>query len=340
MSRFLPIAALAAIFVLPCIAQASPPTPFHLLQTISLTGNEGWDYLTVDSAARRLYVSRGTRVAVVDIDAGKQVGEIPGTEGVHGIAIDPADGRGFTSNGRASTVTVFDLKTLAKIADVSVGKRPDAILYDVASGRVFTFNAGDKSSTAIDAKTATVVGTVPLPGKPEFAVADGKGLVYDNIEDQNEIVAFDAKSLKVVGTWPIAPCESPSGLAIDTKHHRLFSVCDGGKMAVTDTTTGKVVATPAIGNGPDAAGFDPSTDNVFSSNGEDGALTILHEKKPDVYEPVATVTTRKGARTMAIDEKTHRVYTVTADSAPAAPDAPRKRSYVDGSFVVLVYGEK
>jgi YVTN family beta-propeller protein len=349
MSMKIALAAVGAMAVIasPSVASAAASDAgIHLLQSISLPGTEGWDYLSVDSAARRLYVSRGTHVAVIDIDAGKVVGDIPDTAGVHGVAIDTADGKGFTSNGKANSVTVFDLKTLAKTATVAVGNRPDAILYDPSTARVFTFNAGGPSATAIDAKTDTVVGTVPLPGKPEFAAADGKGMIYDNIEDKSEIVAIDAKALTVTATWPIAPCESPSGLAFDIKHQRLFSVCDGGKMAVTDAKSGKVVATPVIGNGPDAAGFDPKTGNVYSTNGEDGTLTVLHEQSPDVYTTVGTATTKPGARTMALDEKTHRIYTIAGDLAPAPTVAPgepapkKRRSYVDGSVTVLVYGEK
>ena len=334
------LAALAlGLAVAPTLAAPTAPANYHLLQTFKPSGEGGWDYLTLDSQARRFYISRGTHMQVLDADTGKLIGDIPDTNGVHGIALAPKLGRGFTSNGRDNSVTIVDLKTLKAIGTVSVGNRPDCIIYDPATKRVFTFNGGSDDATAIDAASGKVVRTIPLGGRPEFAVADGAGMIYDNLEDKGEIVAIDSRTLAVKSRWPLAPAESPSGLAMDTKNRRLFAVCDGGKMAVVNADTGAVVATPAIGNGPDAAGFDPKKQLVFSSNGQDGTLTVLHENTPDTYTVVQTVPTQAGARTMAVDTKTQHVFLVTATPLPAAPgDPPRRRSYLPGSFVVLVYG--
>ncbi len=316
------------------------PASYHLVKTVLLPGDGGWDYLTVDSAARRLYVTHSTHVSVVDIDTGAVIGDIADTPGVHGVAADPKSGHGFTSNGRTSTVTMFDLKTLKPLKQIPVGDGPDAIIFDPATRRVFTFNGKGQSSTAIDADTGSVVGTIPLPGRPEFAVADGKGYLYDNLEDKSEIVALNARTLKVEHVWPTAPGEAPSGLTMDLKTRRLFSVCDNQKLVVMDADTGKVVSTPAIGNGPDACAFDPATNLVFSPNGQDGTVTILKEQSQDSYALVQTLTTQRGARTLALDEKTHRLLTVTATPLPAAPgENPRRRRYVPGSFVLLEYGK-
>ena len=337
----LPLAALGLLAAVPALAAPAPPSchPYHLVQKVTLGGEGGWDYLTVDAGARRLYISRGTHVMVVNADTLKVVGDIPNTNGVHGIAFAPKLGRGFTSNGQANTVTIFDLKTLKPLGTAPTGDRPDAILYDPATQRVFTFNGGGNSATAIDAATGKVVGTIPLGGRPEFAAADGKGMVYDNIEDKSEVVAIDARTLAVTGRWPIAPLESPSGLAIDARSRRLFAVCDGQKMAVVNADTGKVVATPAIGNGPDAAAFDPGTGLAFSSNGQDGTLTVVREDAPNSYRVVQTVPTQAGARTMAVDTKTHRVFLVTAMPGPQTPGAPPwRRAYVPGTFTLLVVG--
>ncbi len=322
----------------PHAAPAATPS-YHLIQKVTLGGEGGWDYLTVDPDARRLYISQGTHVMVVNADTYKVVGDIPNTNGVHGIAFAPKLGRGFTSNGQANTVTIFDLKTLKAVGTAPTGDRPDAILYDPASERVFTFNGGGNSATAVDARTGKVVGTIPLGGRPEFAAADGKGMVYDNLEDKSEVVGIDARTLAVKNRWPISPEESPSGLAMDAKSRRLFAVCDGGKMAVVNADTGAVVAAPAIGNGPDAAGFDPATKLAFSSNGQDGTLTVVHEDAPGTFRVVQTVPTQAGARTMALDTKTHRVFLVTATPGPATPGAPPwRRSYVPGTFTLLVVG--
>ena len=326
-------------------ALAPPPavsSGYRVIDTFKLGGDGGWDYLAFDPASRRLFVSHGTHVVVVDADTKAAVGDIPDTPGVHGIAIAGDLGRGFISNGRAATATIFDLKTLGKIGEVKTGENPDAILYDRASGRVFTFNGRSGDATAFDAAHGTVAGTIPLGGKPEFAVADGKGRVYVNIEDKSEIVALDAKTLQVKSRWPLKPCEEPSGLAFDSEHGRLFTVCSNRLMAVVDVSTGRVVTTLPIGSGVDAAAYDPATGLVFASNGE-GTLTVIHEDSPDSFRVVENVPTQAGARTLALDPKTHRVFLSTAQFGPRpAPTAevPRPRpSLVPGSFVVLVVGK-
>jgi YVTN family beta-propeller protein len=341
MKAVLPSLALIALAV-PMAVSAEPQ--YHLIKSISLPGEGGWDYLSVDSQARLLYIARGTHVSVMNVDTGAAVGDIPDTSGVHGVAIDPKTGHGFTSNGRSNSVTVFDTKTFKKVAEIPVGEGPDAILFDPVTERVFTFNGRAQTATAIDAKTEQVVGTVTLPGRPEFPVSDGKGHLYDNIEDKSEIVEIDPRGLKVTREWPIAPAESPSGLAMDRKNRRLFAVCDGQKLAVVNADTGKVVATPAIGNGPDACVYDAKDRLVFSPNGQDGTMTIFKQVTPDDYQAIQTLETQPGARTMAFDEKTGNIFTVTAKVQPPAPGAEqaggrRRRSYVPGSFVVLEYGK-
>lgn len=315
----------------------------HVIQTYKLGGDGGWDYLKMDSDSRRLFISRGTHVIVIDADSGKPVGDIPDTTGVHGIALAPEFGRGFTSNGREGSVSIFDLKTLKPITKIKdVGENPDAILYDPASKRVFTFNGRSHNSTAIDADSGKIVGKIPLDGKPEFAVSTGSGEVFVNIEDKSELVALDPKELKVKARWPLAPCESPSGLAIDVKNRRLFAGCDNKMMAVVNADSGKVITTLPIGDGVDANGFDPEEQLAFASCGE-GVLTVVHEDSPDKFTVVENVTTQQRARTMALDSKTHRVYLVTAKFGPApAPTAqePHPRGAIlPDSFVVLVVGK-
>jgi DNA-binding beta-propeller fold protein YncE len=333
----LPLLALVAVCTVPVSGQV--PT-YHVVKRISLPGEGGWDYLTVDTAAHRLYVSRGTHVAVVDLDKDSIVGDIPNTLGVHGIALIRDLGRGFTSNGRDSTVTVFDLKTLAPVTVIKVtGRNPDAIAYEPVSQRVFTFNGGSGTTTAIDPRTGAVVGTADLAGRPEFAVADGQGRIFVNIEDKSELLALDARTLAVQKRWSLAPCAEPSGLAIDRAQRRLFSVCDNGVMVVSDADSGRVLAKLPIGAGVDGAAFDPATHLAFSSNGE-GTLTVVREQSPDSFSVVATVPTQRGGRTVALDERTHRVYTVAAQfgQPPApTPDRPRPRPpIIPGSVVLLV----
>lgn len=334
-------ALLGPLFASTAHAAPAPPPTYQRLQSVPLPGDGGWDYMTLDPAARRLYITHSTHVLVLNCDTLKIVGEIADTNGVHGVALAPKLGRGYTSDGKSNSVTVFDLKTLKPLAQIGAGERPDSIVYEPVTQRVFTLNGGGNSATAIDAKTNKVLGTIAFGGRPEFAVADGQGMIYDNIEDKNEIVAIDAKTLTIKARYPIAPLESPSGLAMDTKNRLLFAVCDGGKMAVANADTGKLIATPAIGDGPDAAAYDPGTGLVFSSNGEDGTLTIIqpsYDTRPNTFA-VQTVKTQTGARTLALDPKTHRVFLVTATAAPAAPGTPPwRRSYLPGTFTLLVYG--
>ncbi len=317
-------------------APASPPgaSGYKLVKTIPVGGEGFWDYVYVDSDARRVYISHGTHTVVMDADSHAVVGDIPDTQGVHGIAIASDLGRGFTSNGRSNDVTIFDLKTLKPIGNVKTDANPDAIVYEPVSKRVFTFNGRGKNTTAINAADGTVAGTIPLNGKPEFAAVDGKGTIYVNNEDTSELYHLDAQALKELHKWPLAPCKSPSGLAMDVKNRRLFAVCDEKVMAIVNADTGKVVATPAICEGPDAAGFDPATGYVFASCG-DGNLTVIHEDAPDKYTVVENVSTKRSARTMGLDLKTHNIFLPAADFDPPAPGERRGKMKPD-SFVILL----
>lgn len=323
-----------------CVAQSS--SGYHQVDKFEIGGDGGWDDLIVDSSAHRLYVSRSTRVIVLDSDTGASVGEIPNTNGVHGIAIADDLGRGFTSNGRDNTVTIFDLKTLKVLGAVATGKNPDAIVYDPASKRVFAFNGASSNATAIDAADGKVAGTIDLGGKPEFARTDGKGMVFVNLEDKSQVLAIDSRKLVVADRWALAPGEEPSGMAIDTKHHRLFIVCSNKKGIVLDSQSGKVVADLPIGSGPDGAGFDPERDLAFSSNGE-GTLTVVKEESPNKFAVLANVPTQRGARTMTLDPKTHKIYLPAAqygETPPATTQNPRPRpKMIPNSFVILVFGK-
>jgi hypothetical protein len=323
-------------------AASGPAAGYRLHKTIPLGGEGGWDYLAFDSAARRLYVTRATRVVVLDPDSGKVVGEIPNLSGVHGVALATDLGRGFISNGRSDKVTVFDLQSLKVLSELkSTGQGPDAILYDPPSHRVFAFNGKSGSATVFDAASGQVAGTIPLGGKPEFAASDGKGSVFVNIEDKNELVAIDAAKLAVARRWPLAGCEEPSGMAIDAAHQRLIVGCGNQTSLIVDSASGRVVAKLPIGKGVDANGFDPGTGLGFASCG-DGTLTILREETPDRWTVAAKVATRQGARTMAVDEKTHDVYLATAEfgprPAPTAAEPHPRPPIVPGSFVILVVG--
>jgi DNA-binding beta-propeller fold protein YncE len=328
---------------LAAVALAATGPGYHVVTTYKLGGEGGWDYLITDADARRTYISRGTHVVVIDADTGKSVGDIADTPGVHGIALAPELGRGFTSNGREGTVSIFDIKTLATNSKVKVGENPDAILYDPASKRVFTFNGRSQDSTAIDAATGKVVGTIKLDGKPEFAATDAKGGIWVNIEDKSELVAIDPNKLEVKAKWPLAPCTEPSGLAIDRKNRRLFAGCDNKMMAVVDADSGKVLATPPIGDGVDATAFDPETGLAFASCGGDGVLTVVREDSPDKFSVAENVPTQKGARTMALDTKTHKVFVVTAQfgprPAPTADNPHPRPAILPDSFVVLLVGK-
>lgn len=334
----LPLLAAAALSA-PCLMAAQ--TNYQILDQWKIGGEGGWDYLMVDSPAHRLYVTHGTKVEVVDTGSGKVVGQITGLHGIHGVALDK-DGRfGYISDGGGNAVVVFDRSKLSTVATIAAGTNPDAIIFEPATETVWAFNGRSHDATVIDANARKAVATIPLPGKPEFAQVDGLGNVYVNIEDKNEIVHLEAHSKKLVDTWPIG-CDSPSGLALDNEGHRLFSVCDGKKMAVTDAKTGKQLAVAAIGEGPDAAGYDPKHKLAFASCGE-GVLTVVNADDKS-YPAVQTVTTQRGARTMTYDAANDRVYLVTAQFGPRPQETaenPRPRpAIVPGSFTVIVVGRK
>ena len=314
-----------------------------LLRRFALGGVGGWDDLSVDSAAHRLYLSRSDRVIVVDTVSGKAVGEIPGLNGVHGIALVPDLHAGFISSGKTDTVTAFDTLTLKPLGDIKVsGKGPDLMLYEAVSKRVMAFNGHSANVSLIDPATRAEVGAIALDGKPEFARADGKGHVYVNIEDKGELSEIDPNAAKAIATWPLAGCEEPSGLALDIKHHRAFSVCQNGKMVVTDTESGKHITDVPIGAGPDGAAFDATRGLVFSPNGQDGTLTVVHEDDADHYRVVATVPTQKSARTIVLDEAAHRLYLPAAEFDPLPANAPphTRPPMKPDTFVVLEVGER
>ncbi len=319
------IFSLASILILACVslAAAAPSGGYSVVKRIPIPGQGSFDYLTVDEGARRLYVSHGTQVEVLDIDSLALVGNIPNTPGVHGVAIAPEFGRGFVSNGHASTVTIFDLKTLKPIMDVPTGQKPDGIIYDPATKRVFAFNGGSNSATAIDAATGKVAGTVDLGGGPEFAAADGSGYVFNNLEDESQVLKINARDLKVEQRWPAAPCSSPSSMAMDRANRRLFVGCRSKVMAVLNADTGKVITTLPIGDHVDATAFDVQTKLIFNSNGE-GTITVIYEDSPETYSVVETVKTVPRAKTMALDPKTHRLFLSTVEN---------------GQFEVLVVGK-
>ncbi len=328
------------LFALLSLAIAfSAVAAWSVTRHIAIGGTGGWDYVAIDSASRRAYVSHGDRVEVVDIDAGKVVGLIPDTLGVHGIAIDHEGGRGFISSGRLSVMSIFNLKTLERINDVkTTGDNPDAIMFEPSTKHVFTFNGRGKNASVFDTH-GKVVATIALGGKPEFGVSDGHGRVFVNIEDTSELAVINAKTNVVSERWKLAPCESPSGLAIDRKHHRLFTVCENEIMAVVDATNGKIVATVPTGKGTDAAAFDDEKQLAFASNGQSGTLTVIHEASPDKYDVVENVATQRSARTMALDTKSHHIFLPAAKfgEAPAATEKyPRPRApVVPGSFELL-----
>ena len=336
-TRFAIIAALALLS-----GPAAAASATHLLQRVVLGGEGGWDLLSLDGDGRRLYVARSNRVMVIDADSYKLIAEIPNTPGVHGVAIAHDLGRGFTTNGGDTSATIFDIRTLRQIGRVVTGIRPDAIAYDSASGRVFTMNVGSDDATAIDAAQGKVVGTVPLGGRPEFAVTDGRGRLFVNLEDSSAVQVLDTRTLKPVARWPLWPGTEPTGLAIDRERHRLFAVCADSVMIVMDSENGRVIASLPIGRGVDAAGFDPATRRAYSSNGV-GSLTVVQEESPDSIRVLENVATQPGARTMALDEKSHRVLLVSANFGPPpapTPERPHPRGPVlPGSFVLLVYGE-
>ncbi len=330
---------ITCITLLSCTTILKAQSSYKIANKIKVEGDGGWDYLISDEATGRLYISHGTVVNVVNEADGKLIGTIPDTKGVHGIALATDLNKGFISNGRDTSVTVFDLKTLATITKTKItGKNPDAILYDQFSHKVFVYNGRSDNATVIDANTNAVVATIPLEGKPEFSVTDGKGKVYVNIEDKSKIAVINSTTLKVEATWPIAPGQEPSGLALDNKNHRLFTVADNKLMVILDATNGKVITSLPIGENVDGAAFDADKERAYSSNG-DGTLTVVQGENGGNYKVLENVTTQKGARTITLDKKTHHLYLPTAEYGPApAPtkENPKPRpSIVDKSFVIL-----
>lgn len=313
--------------------------PYKVVDHWKLTDAGFWDYLLVDSPAHKLYLTRGDHVDVLNTATGKLVGTIGGLHGTHGVALDTNGKLGYISDGGGNAVVVFDRSTLATVATIPAGTNPDGIIFEPATKTVWAFNGRSNNATVIDAATQKVVATIPLPGKPEFPAVDGKGTVFANIEDKNEIVRLDAHDKKLTATWP-AGCDSPSGLAFDVPGHRLFPVCDGKKMAVVDSNSGKVMATAAIGDGPDAAGWSAAHKLAFASSG-DGILSVIDASGSD-YKTIQSLTTQKGARTMAYDEGADRIYLVSAEFGPrpaATTENPRPRpAMVPGSFTVIVVG--
>jgi DNA-binding beta-propeller fold protein YncE len=315
--------ALTCVVLLIFLSASAQSGGYRTIKKIPIPGEGSWDYLAIDEAARRLYVSHGTQVEVLDVDSGAIVGKIEKTPGVHGIAIAADLGRGFVSNGQSSNVTIFDLKSLKTISQVPTGKKPDAIIFDPATSRVFAFNGGGNSATAIDAASGKVAGTVDLGGGPEFAAADGKGFVFDNLEDESLVLKINSRELKVVQRWATGPCASPSSMAIDRDNRRLFIGCRSKVMAVMNADSGEVITTLPIGDHVDATAFDPETKLIFNSNGE-GSITVVHQDTPDKYSLVETVKTLPKAKTMALDPKTHRLFLSTSEN---------------GQFEVLVVGK-
>jgi YVTN family beta-propeller protein len=333
------IATTAFALVAASPAESTAQQPYRILDHWKLGGEGGWDYLIADSSAHRLYVTHGPRVEVIDSQNGKPIGAITGLHGTHGVALDTSGKYGYISDGGANAVVVFDRTSLATVATIPAGTNPDGIVFEPATQTVWAFNGRSKDVTVIDAATRKAVATIPLPGKPEFPAVDAKGTVYDNIEDKNEIVRLDAHARKLTAEWP-TNCDSPSGLAFDVPGHRLFAVCDGKKMSVMDSESGKVIATPSIGDGPDAASYSPAKNVAFASSG-DGILTVVDTSKPN-YPTIESLPTQRGARTMTYDPSTDRAYVVTADLGPRpAPTAenPRPRPAIaPGSFTIIVIG--
>jgi DNA-binding beta-propeller fold protein YncE len=314
---------------------------YHAGNAIAIGGDGGWDYLQIDAAAHRLYVSHATHVVVIDTQSGKVAGDIPDTPGVHGVAIATDLGRGFVSNGRENKSSIFDLKTLKLIQKVDTGENPDTIVYESARKEVYTMNGRGKSATAFDAATGKVVATIPLEGKPEAAQVDAKaGKIFVNMEDLNSVKVIDTATHKVTATWPAAPCESASGMAFDATNHRLFLGCDNKLMVMMDSTNGKVVYSVPIGEGVDSTWFDPTTKLAFTSNGGAGTVTVAHEDSPSVLKVVQTLKTVRGARTMALDPVTHTIYLAATDYEPQAPGSKDRPKAIAGTFRILTYQMK
>jgi DNA-binding beta-propeller fold protein YncE len=314
-----------------CVA-APTSSSYTVLQRYMLGGAGKWDYLTFDAGAKRLYIARGNRVMVMDASSGKLIGEVPGAVGAHRVVLVPAQHRGYVSNGHGNSVMPFDLVSLKPLPAIAIsGKDPDAMLFDEASGKLWTFNGHSNSASEVDPATQKETGSVALPGKPEFAVTDDRGHIYVNLEDTSQIAEIDAHAGKILATWSLAPCEGPTGLAIDVKRARLFSVCANQHLVVTDANDGHHVAVLPIGDDPDAAGYDAQASVVYSSNA-DGTLTVIRQNDANDYAVIANVVTAKSARTLAVDEDMHRVYL-------AAPDVTVKgQGDAQASFGVLVVG--
>ncbi len=315
---------------------------YKLVAEWKIGGDGFWDYMTADPAAHLLYASHGPRVEVIDTTTGKAAGAITGLKGTHGIALDPEGKFGYVTDGGSNAVAVFDRKTFAVVATIPVCTGPDGIAFEPVTSTVWAFCGRSQNVAVVDTKSRSVTATIALPGRPEFPQADGKGNVLDNIESKNEVVKLDAHALKLVATWPLTDCESPSGSAMDTVHQRFFAVCDGKKMAVLDAETGKQLASPDIGDGPDAAGYSEKYQLAFSPNGQSGTVSVVDAGHG--YKTIQTVTTQKGARTMAYDPATDRMYLADADRGPAAAatkDNPRPRpTILPDTFRILVVGRQ
>ncbi|MEP7373669.1 MAG: YncE family protein [Chitinophagaceae bacterium] len=323
----------------PFFLQAQNNKPFHVLKTFHIASGGGWDYIAIGPGNNRLYVSHGTQVNILDKTTGDSIGVIENTTGVHGIAFDKSQNKGFTSNGRLNNVTVFDLETNAVITQIPTGQNPDAILYEPFTKKIITCNGRSKNLSIIDPVENTLIDSIDVGGKPETAVSNEAGKLYVNIEDKNEIVVVDLKTFKVQAHWPLAPAEEPTGLAIDRETNRLFAACGNKLLAIINTTNGKLIKTLPIGDGSDGAGFDAVTKNIFTSNGE-GTMSVYHEKTANDFEMITTVNTKRGARTIAVDQQTHWIYLPTADFEPADPATPNTRPKMKpGTFQVIVVAQ-
>jgi DNA-binding beta-propeller fold protein YncE len=330
------VVTLAQATVTPLLAQ-SPPA-YRVTHTYTLGGDGSWDYIVPDPPNHRLFIGRQNRVMVVDEDTGTLVGEVTGIQGAHGTALADATGHGFATSGNDQSVVMFDLKTFKELGRIHAAEDADAIIFDSASNRVFTFNGDAHSSTVIDPRAGTLITNIPLGGKPEYGASAGDGKVYANLTDTNEVVEIDAKTATVTRRWSTAPCRQPVAMAVDTAHHRLFSGCRSGVMAVSDYQAGKVVATVPIGAGVDGAGFDAASGNAFAANA-DGTLTVIHQDAPDQYHVTESVQTAPAARNMGLDPTNHRVFIVSAKFGPGTPGAAGNRgrgAVLAGSFTLMV----
>ncbi len=334
------VATVAVFALAPLAGSAVAQTPsYHIVHTYTLGGDGGWDYLALDTARNWLFIARQDRDMVVDPATGRVVDSVPGLNRAHGVAFDYKAGHGFATSGADSTVTMFDLKTLRVLGRTHVAEDDDGILFDAATGRIFTMNGDAGTADALDGRTGRLLGTVDLGGKPEFGVSGGNGKLFVNLEDKSEIAEVDARTLRVMRHWALAPCEGPSGLAIDMANQRLFSGCHSGVMAVSDARAGKLITTVPIGQGVDACRYDAGTHLAFASTG-DGNITVIREVSPDSFAVEQNVATKRGARTMELDPRTHALYTVTADFGPEPPAAPgqrfRRPPILPGTFSLMV----